>query len=820
MSAMHLVAADEVAGDESTPYPSWLGWLVAHVLPAWREREWDHEHLLFTGDLDDNRTVAWRCQTPSCPAVTRRHHGRCDACRRAQTASGLPDDVFDREPRRAPFFALVLAPCAVQGCRREASSHGLCQAHGRAVGSRRDATRSLEELVGVAVPFPALESCLVRACPRQRTSGRGLCAFHANRLRRERGNGCSPTEVATWAQQQPPRLGPHQFSLSGLTETVRYELLYCLQQRDELPPPLDPTQVRIVVTRLCDATSVRELDLEALCQSGGMQYNAAAKGLVRDLGRHLQQAWSRFSGADPYGGDCWEVAPLGLFPNGSRRYPATSGVIDFRPIGEVWLREVAKAWARTTHPYLQNLRQAIKACTLASTVLALSGPSDPSLLGAGEFSRVLDALSTQHRDDGSLYSASFRNVLLSRFREVVDFGRTDGLMARVPDSFSSARRRRVVTEANEDEIGKALPERVIRQLDAHLHLLGPSGRMGPIAAGDLQAMHQAIYRILRDTGRRPGEVASLMIGCVEVIDGHHTLVYDNHKAGRLRRRLPITTDTAEVIASWQRRRQVLSLPPSSDRWLFPSPLLRATRSAGHLTAAGIGAEFRAWVRKIETLDGEALGDDGRPAPFERSKIIPYALRHSYAQRHADAGVPVDVLRELLDHVSTQTTMGYYSVSLKRKRLAISTVGSLAFDASANAAPFTDPLAYERASVSVPYGNCTEPANVRAGGGHCPIRFQCAGCTFYRPDPSYLPALESHLAALRADRETALAMDTAPYVLANLSAEIDAFARVVEAMGHRLGELAPDERAEVEEASRLLRRARGARRIPLVVEETG
>lgn len=35
-------------------------------------------------------------------------------------------------------------------------------------------------------------------------------------------------------------------------------------------------------------------------------------------------------------------------------------------------------------------------------------------------------------------------------------------------------------------------------------------------------------------------------------------------------------------------------------------------------------------------------------------------RHSYAQRHADAGVPVDVLRELLDHDSMDTTRIYYN----------------------------------------------------------------------------------------------------------------------------------------------------------------
>ena len=51
-------------------------------------------------------------------------------------------------------------------------------------------------------------------------------------------------------------------------------------------------------------------------------------------------------------------------------------------------------------------------------------------------------------------------------------------------------------------------------------------------------MHQAIYQILRDTGRRPGEVVSLRVGCIEVIGGQHNLIYDNHKAGRMRRRLP------------------------------------------------------------------------------------------------------------------------------------------------------------------------------------------------------------------------------------------------------------------------------------------
>lgn len=117
-------------------------------------------------------------------------------------------------------------------------------------------------------------------------------------------------------------------------------------------------------------------------------------------------------------------------------------------------------------------------------------------------------------------------------------------------------------------------------------------------------------------------------------------------------------------------------------------------------------------------------------------------------------------------------------------------------------------------MSVPFGNCTEPSNIKAGGGACPIRFQCAGCSFYRPDPSYLPAIEEHIHSLKADRETARAMEAADYVIANMSSEIDAFTRVVDGIRRRLTELSPEQRTEIDESSRIMRRTRAARRIPI------
>ena len=103
-------------------------------------------------------------------------------------------------------------------------------------------------------------------------------------------------------------------------------------------------------------------------------------------------------------------------------------------------------------------------------------------------------------------------------------------------------------------------------------------------------------------------------------------------------------------------------------------------------------------------------------------------------------------------------------------------------------------------VAVPYGNCTEPSNVRPAAAPARSGSAAPGCGHFRTDASYLPALEEHIAGLRADRETALAIGAADYVLANLAAENDVFTAVAEAMRRRLSQLDPAQRAEVEEAS--------------------
>ena len=399
MSGRALRAVPDAATrGEPRDAQGWAGWLRGRLDPAWRAGEWDGAALLFTGDLDSARTAAWPCRTPGCPTATRRTSGRCDGCRRARVDSGLCWTDFDTAPPPRGTRPLRPGNCSVPGCEGDLHCAGLCFRHERAWG--KDRTEPVTAFTARARPLARAAECRVAGCDRESIARRGLCRFHDQRLHR-RGI-LAGDELAAWVAGERPRLGVHQFSLAGLPELARTELLYALQHRDQAPPPLDPTEVRILLARLGDAASLREADPQVVCESGGMQYNAGTRGLFRGLRRHLDRAWAQYAGADPFAGDVWQVALPGLPVNASRRWPATQGEIDFGVIEPAWLREIVKDWARSTRPCLQRLRETLRTCQAASHALITAGPADPASPGAGDFTRILAAISTQRRTDGDL----------------------------------------------------------------------------------------------------------------------------------------------------------------------------------------------------------------------------------------------------------------------------------------------------------------------------------------------------------------------------------------------------------------------------------
>lgn len=163
-------------------------------------------------------------------------------------------------------------------------------------------------------------------------------------------------------------------------------------------------------------------------------------------------------------------------------------------------------------------------------------------------------------------SSLHRSHLFFLFKEVLSFARRSGLMDDVSGSFVPPMQNKLQrgSDKSEDLSGRALSAHVVAQLDAHLHLLGGASRYvcSGWAADDLRFMHRTIYQVLRDTGRRPEEVHSLTRDRVRWVDGKPSLIYDNHKARRAKRRLPIAESTAKTIEAW--RDHLDQLPLTAD----------------------------------------------------------------------------------------------------------------------------------------------------------------------------------------------------------------------------------------------------------------
>jgi integrase len=212
---------------------------------------------------------------------------------------------------------------------------------------------------------------------------------------------------------------------------------------------------------------------------------------------------------------------------------------------------------------------------------------------------------------------------------------------------------------------------------------------------------------------------------------------------------------------------------------------------------------RTWVDSLS----EIRLDNG--TTFDKKKIIPYAYRHTYAQRHADAGVAVDVLSKLLDHDTLEATGVYYRVKEQRLRHAVDKVTELQFDRHGNrtwrtARALLDAERTRKAvgEVAVAFGRCSEPSNVAAGGGACPLRFRCPGCDHFSTDVSYLPELRTYLDDLLRTRERLAALtgadEWAKREAMPSDEEISRVRRLIRRVSEELDMLTPDERADIEQ----------------------
>jgi integrase len=378
---------------------------------------------------------------------------------------------------------------------------------------------------------------------------------------------------------------------------------------------MQPSPIRSVIKELAGVDCLLTAKPETFTPAGWREVSNRT-AMLRDIAWIIERGHEQFTGIKPTDKLIWDMravhGPIGHRPG--RTGPGSRSVkVDFTVIKQPWLRDALMEWARSTQPDSNRFRRHLEACVLTSTVLHRQpgGGLDPSQVRFADMTLVVEGFRVMTRKDGNLFASKHRADCLSMLHNVLDFGRRAGLLNDLPGTFGRHKSLRIIREeSNEDEIGKAIPESVIRQLDARLDGFGIGFPYRGYAEGDIAAMFQAVYRVLRDTGRRPWEVVSLKRNWLEFAGNDIFLIWNNYKGKRLKRRLPIPRDTAEHIQRWAAHRDGLVTPRRSENYLFPA--ISDGSKYPHLTSGYLARAMRQWVQSLDRVDSEGTGRDGLP----------------------------------------------------------------------------------------------------------------------------------------------------------------------------------------------------------------
>ncbi len=803
----------------------------------WFELGWDPASQIVTPDRSHPVLGYAVCAVHGCDFESLKRSGLCDGC----------DSVWSRSPRadldafkaagvqRSRWSAArrqeLCLVCCTPGHERPTKSRGLCRdcaSRARARDQSVEAFISGDSRFPPATPRRTYGRCQVAACTAWAETGGGLCLGHSARW--ARAGKPAGSVLSTWCRTEASsRVGRTLvFNLRGLRERIRLEVLYGLQVAVDEGRRTPPA----AVAQLVDF--VRRSDADSLLDLAGRDCTGAG----RHGGLFLRFAIARLRGAlsDPETEATRDDWDLRVFGHGGR--------LSFAGIAQRWLRDAAKRWAlavlaRTT-ARRPGLGERVSALRVLSASLAErpDGGIYPRELGRADIDAFTNRVA--HLTAAGTLSAYQRSKIIEHVARFLCQARQEGLartgmaMAGLPEDFALGPRDHVRRPASDDEAGLALPSAVMDQLFSAESLRLLEDQRGPA--------WRALVELQAAVGRRTAEVCHLPWDCL-AYDDHvdedgaarrsPILVHDMPKVGVQGCRLPITETEAALIRSQQQRcRESYPRTPEERLALFPTPIKNPDGTRA-MPPAQLAHVLRTWVDAMPRLDSPERDAEGRPVPFPRELVNPYAFRHSFAQRHADAGTPVDVLKELMGHTAITSTQGYYRVTARRRRSAVDALAALQVDRNGRRIrPLVETLLESEAlrdqvgQVSVPFGICVEPSNVRAQGHACPFRFQCLACSHFRTDFSYQDELRSYLTQLLKDKERLLAAavpdleDWARRGALPSDEEIEALRRLIRRNDDLLVALDPAERAAVDEAIHVMRTARAQLQTAVPVQLLG
>lgn len=160
----------------------------------------------------------------------------------------------------------------------------------------------------------------------------------------------------------------------------------------------------------------------------------------------------------------------------------------------------------------------------------------------------------------------------------------------------------------------------------------------------------ALIALMYDSGARVQEIIDLSPSSLRMDKPSCITLYGK---GNKKRIVPLQNEQVALLLAYMKENS-LDNPGNNQRPLF------ANNRGGRLTNAGITYILNMYADIARKLKPELIPD----------KISPHTLRHSYAMHLLKAGVNLVYIRDILGHVSIQTTEIYARADSKQKREAL------------------------------------------------------------------------------------------------------------------------------------------------------
>lgn len=161
----------------------------------------------------------------------------------------------------------------------------------------------------------------------------------------------------------------------------------------------------------------------------------------------------------------------------------------------------------------------------------------------------------------------------------------------------------------------------------------------------------ALLSLMYDTGARVSEIADLTVDCVRITYEPYTIRLFGK--GRKARIVPLVNEQVSILSSYMKENHL------DDSNRATSPLFYNDRHE-KLTREGITYILNTYVKNARAVSPDLIPE----------RISCHSIRHSRAMHLLQAGVNLVYIRDLLGHVSIQTTDIYARSDSKAKREAL------------------------------------------------------------------------------------------------------------------------------------------------------